>query len=273
MKVVILAGGKGTRLAEETSVRPKPMVEVGGYPLLWHIMQGYARHGLREFVLALGYKGEVIKDYFLRYHSTQSDMTVDLGNGHVEYQRHPRADWRVCLVDTGRDTGTGGRLRRLEPVLRSRGTFLLTYGDGLSSLDVQALLAFHRSHGRLATVTAVRPPARFGTMGFDGARVTRFAEKVQTDEGWINGGFFVFEPDVLDYLSDDPAILLEEALLPRLAADGELFAYRYDGFWQCMDTVRDRNYLEELWSTGAAPWKLWETEPTPLAGNPQLRSA
>jgi len=261
MKVVILAGGRGTRLSEETSVRPKPMVEVGGQPLLWHIMNLYGCRGFNEFVLALGYKGEIIKDYFVRYREANSDMTVNLATGRVDYHRSQPVDWKVCLVDTGLEAGTAGRLQRLERYLRGDGTFMLTYGDGVSDVNVADVLAFHRRHGKLATLTAVRPPARFGTMCFDEHRVTQFAEKVQTGEGWINGGFFVFEPEVFRYLTGDPQTLLEEALLRQLAADGELVAYQYEGFWQCMDTLRDRNYLEELWQSGAAPWKVWDTAP------------
>jgi glucose-1-phosphate cytidylyltransferase len=261
MKVVILAGGRGTRIAEETAVRPKPMVEIGGYPLLWHIMNLYGCRGFNEFVLALGYKGEQIKDYFYRYREATSDMTVDLATGRVEYHRSQPVDWKVSLIDTGIDAGTAGRLRRLEPYLRRHGTFMLTYGDGVSDVDIGQVLAFHRQHKKLATLTAVRPPARFGTMSFDEHRVTQFAEKVQTGEGWINGGFFVFEPEVFDRLGDDPQLLLEDVLLRQLAASGDLVAYRYEGFWQCMDTLRDRTYLEELWSTDAAPWKVWGGAP------------
>lgn len=258
MKVVLLAGGRGTRLAEETSIRPKPMVEVGGYPMLWHIMNLYAHRGFKEFVVAVGYKGEIIKDYFLRYHATNSDVTVDLATGVVESHRSQQVDWKVSLIDTGMEAGTGGRLHRLEPFLRGQGTFMLTYGDGVSDVDIGAILDFHRRHGKLATLTAVRPPARFGTMVFDGDQVVEFAEKRQTGEGWINGGFFVFEPGVFDYLNGDPTVL-EEAPLQQLARDGQLFAYRYEGFWQCMDTLRDKNLLEELWQKGAAPWKVWSS--------------
>jgi glucose-1-phosphate cytidylyltransferase len=253
MKVVILAGGFGTRLSEETALRPKPMVEVGGHPIIWHIMNLYAQRGFRDFVVALGYKGEIVKDYFLRYHTASSDFTVDLATGGVQYHQTRPVDWRVSLIDTGVHSGTAGRLLRLKPLLQDGGTFFLTYGDGVSDVDLAATLAFHRRHGGLATLTAVRPPARFGTMTFENSRVLRFAEKVQTSEGWINGGFFVFEPGVLNYLGDDSTVL-EEAPLEQLAADGQLHAYRHDGFWQCMDTLRDRNYLEELWQTGVAPW-------------------
>ncbi|GAB6038069.1 glucose-1-phosphate cytidylyltransferase [Fundidesulfovibrio butyratiphilus] len=256
MQTVILCGGLGTRLAEETQLKPKPMVEVGGRPILWHIMNIYAAHGLTDFVLALGYKAEVIKDYFLHYHGLTSDLKIHLGSGQVEYANTLAEDWTVHMVDTGPVSMTGGRLKRLESILRPGGTFCFTYGDGVSDVDVAGALAFHRAHGKLATVTAVRPPARFGAMVFDGQRVVSFKEKVQTGEGWINGGYFLFEPGVFDYLEND-ATILEEAPLERLAADGQLMAYRHEGFWQCMDTVRDRNHLESLWKTGKAPWKVW----------------
>jgi glucose-1-phosphate cytidylyltransferase len=252
--VVILCGGLGTRLSEETHIRPKPMVEIGGRPILWHIMKIYERHGLTNFTLALGYKGETIKDYFLSYHARLSDLTVSLKTGDVAYRNPTAEDWRISLVDTGDKSMTGGRLLRLKPHLQSGGTFLLTYGDGVSDIDITALLAFHRRHGRLATVTAVHPPARFGDLAIDGDRVTHFAEKPQTGQGWINGGFFVFEPGVFEYLENDSTIL-EKAPLERLAADGQLMAYQHTGYWQSMDTLRDKNILEELWATGNAPWK------------------
>jgi glucose-1-phosphate cytidylyltransferase len=255
--VVILAGGLGTRLAEETSVKPKPMVEIGSHPILWHIMSTYAHYGFRRFTVALGYRSSVVKDYFLRYHSTNSDFTVNLCTGDVRYDRRYPTNWEVSLVDTGVDTQTGGRLRRLEPRLRDRGTFMMTYGDGVADVNLCELLDFHRSHGRLATLTAVRPPARFGTMVFDGDEVVEFKEKPQTGEGWINGGFFVFEPEVFEYLDGDDTVL-EGPPLERLAADGELRAYRHQGFWQCMDTLRDKVRLEALWDSGRAPWKVWE---------------
>jgi glucose-1-phosphate cytidylyltransferase len=257
MKVVVLAGGMGTRLAEETALRPKPMLEVGGYPILWHIMNLYAYRGFKEFVVALGYKGDLVKEFFLRYHAANSDFTVNLGTGRVEYHTCRPVDWQVSLIDTGANTGTAGRLLRLEPYLRNHGTFMVTYGDGVSAIDISDVLRFHRSHGKLATLTAVRPPGRFGTMSFNGSQVVRFAEKVQTEEGWINGGFFVFEPEVLDYLDEG---LLEEAPLQRLVREGQLEAYRYEGFWQCMDTLRDKNYLEELWQSGIAPWRVWNRD-------------
>jgi glucose-1-phosphate cytidylyltransferase len=256
VKVVILAGGLGTRLAEETTIRPKPMVEIGGFPILWHIMNGYASHGFNDFIVALGYKGEFIKDYFLRYRMLAANMSVDLGTGKVKTSSAPREDWKIQLMDTGNNTLTGGRLHRLQPLLRSEKTFMLTYGDGVANVDLKKLLAFHRSHKKLATVTAVRPPARFGTMEFDGARVSSFKEKPQTESGWINGGFFVFEPAVFDYLSGDQTVL-EAGPLERLASDKQLMAYKHDDFWQCMDTVRDKTRLEELWQGGNPPWKTW----------------
>jgi glucose-1-phosphate cytidylyltransferase len=257
MRVVILAGGLGTRLSEETALRPKPMVEVGGYPIVWHLMNIYAHYGLKRFLLALGYKGEVVKDYFIRYHATNSDITVNLCNGSVEYHKTHRRDWEVRMIDTGQSTLTGGRLHRLEAQLRAGGTFMLTYGDGVADINIAELLEFHRNHGRIATLTAVRPPARFGTMVFDGNQITDFKEKLQTREGWINGGFFVFEPEVFDYLHGDETVL-EGDPLERLAAEGELMAYRHHGFWQCMDTLRDRKRLQDLWEAGEAPWKVWE---------------
>jgi glucose-1-phosphate cytidylyltransferase len=253
MKTVILCGGLGTRLAEETQLRPKPMVEIGGRPMVWHIMKIYERHGMHDFLLALGYKGEVIKDYFLHYHARQSDLTVHLKSGQVDYTNPTGEDWRVTLIDTGINSQTGGRLLRLKPHLQSGGTFLLTYGDGVSNVDVTALLAFHRSHGRLATVTAVRPPARFGDLRIENKRVTRFEEKPQAQEGWINGGFFVLEPGVFDFLADDTTIL-EKAPLEQLAQRGELMTYQHHGYWQSMDTLRDKKALEELWASGQVPW-------------------
>jgi len=256
MKTVILCGGMGTRLSEETQVKPKPMVEIGGKPILWHILSLYARYGYKDFVLALGYKGEVIKDYFLHYHPRTSDVKVHLASGRVEYANTLAEDWDVEMVHTGEGTMTGGRLRRLRPILEGGGTFMLTYGDGLSNVPIDRLVAFHERHGRLATVTAVRPPARFGTMAFDGDRVVEFEEKPQVGEGWINGGFFVFEPEVLDYIEGDHTVLEAEPL-ENLAKDGQLMAYKHEGFWHCMDTLRDRNYLEDVWRSGRAPWKRW----------------
>ena len=255
MKTVILCGGLGTRLSEETQLRPKPMVEIGGRPMLWHIMKIYERHGFSDFMLALGYKGEVIKDYFLNYHARQSDLTVHLKNGQVDYSNPTAENWRVSLSDTGANTMTGGRLLRLKPHLQSGGTFMLTYGDGVSDVDVTALLAFHRAHGRLATVTAVRPTVRFGELSIDEKRVMNFQEKPQAREGWINGGFFVFEPAIFDFIDGD-STMLEREPLEQIALKGELMAYHHTGYWQCMDTLRDKHALEELWANGKAPWKV-----------------
>lgn len=256
MKVVILAGGLGSRLSEETELRPKPLVEIGGRPILWHILRHYARHGLREFVIALGYKGEAIKRYFLEYRALAGDLSVHLKSGDVRlHAASDQEDWTVHLVDTGLETHTGGRVRRLEPHLRD-GTFMVTYGDGVSDVDLGALLRFHRAQGRLATLTAVRPPARFGGLVFDGDRVAAFTEKPQIGEGWINGGFLVLEPGVFRYLDDDGTSLEADAI-ERLARDGQLAAYRHEGFWQCMDTLRDKRLLEALWASGQPPWKTW----------------
>jgi glucose-1-phosphate cytidylyltransferase len=252
MKTVILAGGLGTRLSEETALRPKPMVEIGGRPMLWHVMSIYAAHGFREFVVACGYKGEVIKQYFADFFQHHSDWTVDLRSGDRTLVNQSAPDWRVHLRDTGADTLTGGRLLRLRELLAD-GTFMVTYGDGVADVDVAALLRFHRSHGRMATVTAVHPPARFGALELDGDSVSAFAEKPQAAAGWINGGFFVFEPAILGYVDGD-AVSLEKDVLERVAADGQLMAYRHHGFFQPMDTLREKHLLEELWRTGEAPW-------------------
>ncbi len=256
MKVVILAGGLGTRLAEETVVKPKPMVEIGGHPILWHILKHYGHHGFNEFFVALGYRGEAIKRFFLDYFNLSGNMRIDLSCGEVEARDQECENWIVNLIDTGPETQTGGRVKRLAPHLGD-GTFMVTYGDGVCNVDLQKLLAFHRAHGRLATVTAVRPPARFGGLVFDGDIVTDFTEKPQIGEGWINGGFLVFEPGLFDYLEDDHSSLEADAL-ERLAADRQLAAYRHDDFWQCMDTLRDKRLLETLWQEGKAPWKVWE---------------
>ena len=254
MKVVILAGGLGTRLAEETTVRPKPMVEIGGRPILDHIMRWYASFGHKEFVVALGYKGEQIKSYFLNYYSLNSDISVSLKDGSFTARETHRDDWLVHLAETGDATMTGGRLKRLRRWLTDD-TFMMTYGDGLSNVDIGKLVAFHQAHGKLATVTAARPPARFGGLLFDGDRITQFQEKPQTGEGWINGGFFVLNKKVLDYIEDDTTFW-ERGPLERLAAEGELMAYRHEGFWQPMDTIREKQLLEELWQSGDAPWKV-----------------
>lgn len=252
MKVVILAGGRGTRLAEETSVRPKPMVEVGGRPLLWHIMNTYAAYGFTEFVVACGYKGSVIKQYFNEIAICGSDYSIDLSTGQRKVLKSDLPNWNVTLVDTGYETMTGGRLRRLRSHLEGE-PFMVTYGDGLGNIDVGALAEFHRSHGKAATVTAVRPPSRFGALGLDGDAVTEFSEKPQTGEGWINGGFFAFEPSVLDYMDSDSTVLEKEPL-EALASAGELMAYRHHGFWQPVDTLREKQLLEQLWTSGEAPW-------------------
>ena len=256
MKVVILAGGLGTRLAEETEVKPKPMVEIGGRPLIWHIMQHYSHHGFREFIIALGYRGEILKRFFVDYSSLSASMTVDLGRGRVESDDNECEDWLVHLRNTGQDTNTGGRLKRLQPFLQD-GPFMLTYGDGVCDVNLADVLAFHQSHGLIATVTAVRPPARFGGLIFDGHMVADFTEKPQIGEGWINGGFFVFDPRIFDYLEGDDTSLESDAL-EKLAADRQLAAYRHEGFWQCMDTLRDKRLLETLWHEQRAPWKLWK---------------
>jgi len=252
MKVIILAGGRGTRFAEETSVRPKPMVDIGGKPMLWHIMSLYASHGFNDFLVACGYKGEIIKQYFHDFVVHNSDLFVNLKDGSCKVMNSSTPDWQVGLIDTGLDTLTGGRLRRLKHLIDNQ-TFMATYGDGLADIDLKSLAAFHRQHGKLATVTAVSPIARFGSLQLDGERVVQFAEKPQTGEGWINGGFFVLEPDVLDYIAGDQSTLEGEPL-EKLASQGQLMAYRHPGFWHPMDTLRDKQYLESLWATGKAPW-------------------
>lgn len=256
MKVVILAGGLGTRLAEETEIRPKPMVEIGARPILWHILKHYAHYGHKEFFIALGYKGEEIKRYFVDQMSLNGNMTVRAGRGDVERHGGTFDDWTVHLIDTGRDTNTGGRVKRLESCL-STGTFMLTYGDGVSDADLDELLRFHKSQGRLATITAVRPPARYGGVVFDGDLVARFTEKPQAGEGWISGGYMVCEPGIFGYLNGD-STGFEAHALARLARDRQLAAYKHEGFWQCMDTLRDKRLLETLWQDGRAPWKVWE---------------
>jgi glucose-1-phosphate cytidylyltransferase len=257
VKVVILAGGLGTRLVEETEVKPKPMIEVGGHPILWHIMKHYAHYGFKEFFIALGYKGDVIKRYFIDYYALNGSMTIDLSSGEVNTHDRECEDWIVHLKNTGLKSNTGGRVRRLRPWL-SDATFMVTYGDGVSNIDLNALLNFHHSHGKVATVTAVRPPARFGGLLFDEkGMVNDFTEKPQIGEGWINGGFLVLEPAVFNYLNGDESTLEVDAL-ERLAADHQLAAYRHQDFWQCMDTMRDKNLLESMWKSGSAPWKVWE---------------
>jgi len=256
MKVVILAGGLGTRLSEETELRPKPMVDIGERPILWHIMKSYATQGFKEFFVALGYKGEVIKRYFLDYHGMSKSVTIDVATGRASFHESEVDDWKVHLMDTGLKTSTGGRVKRLQPWLED-GTFMLTYGDGVSDVDMNQLLAFHRKQGKIATLTAVRPPARFGALNFDGDMVTEFMEKPQIGEGWINGGFMCLEPRIFSYMKDDDDSL-EAEVLTRLAKDRELVAYRHDRFWQSMDTLRDVRLLESLWQSGRAPWRNWE---------------
>ncbi len=255
MKCVILAGGLGTRLSEETSVRPKPMVEIGGKPILWHIMKLYSHHGVNDFIICLGYKGYVIKEYFANYFLHMSDVTFDLSTNSMEVHQNNAEPWRVTLVDTGDTTQTGGRLRRVRAYLADE-PFCMTYGDGVGSVDIGKLIAFHREHGKLATVTATQPPGRFGALELDGHTVNSFSEKPHGDGAWINGGFFVLSPQVLDNIAGD-ATLVEREPLEGLAAKGELHAYFHQGFWQPMDTLRDKTQLEDLWQSGKAPWKLW----------------
>ena len=257
MKVVLLAGGLGSRLSEETQVRPKPMVEIGGHPILWHIMMLYSQHGLRDFIVCLGYKGYFIKEYFANFVLHRSDVTIDLEANHVHYDRQEAVPpWRVTLVDTGPETMTGGRLRRVAHLLGDE-TFCMTYGDGVSDVHIGRLVDFHKTEGREATLTAVRPPGRYGATVIDNNRVARFEEKPAGDGGYINGGFFVLEPSVLDRIAGDDTPWEAEPLT-QLAADGQLSAYIHDGFWQPMDTLRDRMQLEALWASGSPPWKTWQ---------------
>ena len=253
MKVVILAGGLGTRLSEETDVRPKPMVEIGGRPILVHIMEHFAKYGHKDFYIALGYKAHIVKEYFLNYKYVGTDFTVNLSNGNMKIHGENKVDWTVTLVDTGNESMTGGRLKRMQPFIRDE-AFMVTYGDGLSNVNIDDLINFHRAHGRMATVTSVRPPARFGLLQLDGARVSAFEEKNQLAEGWINGGYFVFNPNFLNLIEDD-SIILEKGPLETAARDGELMAWKHEGFWQCMDTKRDKDSLNDAWINGDAPWK------------------
>jgi glucose-1-phosphate cytidylyltransferase len=266
-KVVLLCGGQGTRMREETEFRPKPMVEVGGRPLLWHIMKTFGQAGLRDFVLCLGYRGQMIKQYFLDYQLHSSDVTFDLAGGGVEYGPRSAEDWRVTCADTGEQSMTGARVKRVEPYLDDAELVLVTYGDGVADLDVAELIAFHRSHGRLATVTGVHAPARFGQLAGDGIWVRQFAEK-PLETGWINGGFFVFEREVLELLSPDPACVLEHEPLEWLASHGQLAVYRHEGYWQCADTLRDVELLRRLWDSGQAPWRTWDDRGRDGAGDP-----
>jgi glucose-1-phosphate cytidylyltransferase len=256
MKVVILAGGFGTRLSEETVLRPKPMVEIGGKPILWHIMNIYAAYGVNEFIIALGYKGDVIKDYFLKFYAINNDISIDLASGKTLIHDGNQPKWIIHLVDTGLHTQTGGRLKRLQTWLGNDETFMFTYGDGVTDIDIQALLKFHQSHGKLATVTTVRAPERFGRIVFDGDQISEFYEKPQTSEGWINGGFFVLNVNAIDYVKGDDTVWEREAV-ERLAHDGQLVGFRHYGFWSCMDTLKEKTFLEELWASGKAPWKIW----------------
>lgn len=257
MKVIILAGGFGSRLAEETTLRPKPMVEIGGKPILWHIMNIYAAYEIKEFIIALGYKAEVIKEYFLNFYAINNDISIDLAGGKTTIHDGKQPDWKIHLVDTGVSTQTGGRVKRLSKWLGNDETFMLTYGDGVADVNIKALLAFHNSHGKLGTVTTVRPPARFGSVVFEGQRITEFTEKSETFDGQINGGFFVLDRGVMDYIDSDETSW-ERQPLEKLAKDGQLMGYHHDGFWQPMDTLRDRQLLESLWESGRAPWKVWE---------------
>jgi glucose-1-phosphate cytidylyltransferase len=256
MKAVLLAGGLGTRISEESVMRPKPMIEIGNRPILWHIMKIYAHHGIRDFVVCLGYKSYMVKEYFANYFMHSSDMTLDTKSGSIEYHNSNAEDWRITLVDTGEDTMTGGRLKRVGRYLTPGESFCLTYGDGVADVDVTKLVAFHKAHGKEATVTAVTPPGRYGALDLTGDRVNQFVEKPQGDNSLINGGFFVLEPTVLGRIADD-STSWERAPLESLASDQQLMAFRHSGFWQPMDTLRDKNHLEQLWQSGKAPWKSW----------------
>ena len=256
MKAVILAGGLGTRISEESHLKPKPMIEIGGKPILWHIMKQYSAHGIQDFVICLGYKGYAIKDFFANYFLHTSDVTFDMRNNQMEVHQNYSEPWRVTLVDTGEDTMTGGRLRRVGRFVEEDDAFCFTYGDGVSDLDIGALVAFHRQHGRHATVTAVQPPGRYGALAREGDQVTGFVEKPRGDGGWINGGFFVLSPKVLPYIAED-FTTWEAEPLGQLASEGQLMAFQHEGFWHPMDTLRDKNYLEQLWQSGEAPWKQW----------------
>lgn len=259
MKVIILAGGFGSRLTEETVLRPKPMVEIGGKPILWHILNIYAAHGFKEFIIALGYKAEVVKEYFLKFYALNNDISIDLATGKTIVHDGKQPNWKVHLVDTGLNTQTGGRLKRLRKCLRKDETFLFTYGDGLADLDLKALLEFHKSHGKLATVTTVRSPARFGRITFKEDQITEFYEKSEATEGWINGGYFVLNSKAIDYIEGDETVW-ERGPVEALAHDGQLMGYRHYGFWSCMDTVKERNMLEALWDSEKPPWKIWDEE-------------
>ena len=257
MKAVILAGGLGTRISEETYLKPKPMIEIGGKPILWHIMKLYSAHGIRDFVICCGYKGYIIKEYFSNYFLHMSDVTFDIANNRMDVHQQNAEPWRVTLIDTGDETMTGGRLKRVTDYIKDEEAFCFTYGDGLADVDITALVAFHQRHGKQATITAVQPPGRYGALSIDGEAVRGFFEKPKGDGGRINGGFFVLSPKCLDYIAGD-ATSWEADPLVSLAADGELMAFEHVGFWQPMDTLRDKNYLEKLWQDNMAPWKVWE---------------
>ena len=257
MKAVILAGGLGTRISEETHTKPKPMIEIGGKPILWHIMKIYGAHGINDFVVCCGYKGYLIKEYFANYFLHMSDVTFDMETNHMEVHQKHAEPWKVTLVDTGETTMTGGRLKRVGDYLKNETAFCFTYGDGIADVDITAQIAFHRAHGKLATVTAVQPPGRYGALDVTGSAVEGFIEKPQGDGGWINGGYFVLSPSVLDYIGGD-GVPWEAGPLEQLAAQGQLQAYHHRGFWQPMDTLRDKNLLEDLWQSGRAPWQTWK---------------
>lgn len=256
MKAVLLAGGLGTRISEETATRPKPMIEIGGKPILWHIMKMYSQHGVNDFIICLGYKGYVIKEYFANYFLHMSDVTFDMRDNSTTVHQASAEPWRVTLVDTGDESQIGGRIKRIHPYVKDDEAFCLTYGDGVSDVDISAIIALHKKEGRLATVTGVQPPGRFGALNYEGNRAIGFAEKPRGDGGWINGGFFVCSPKIVDYIEGDLTVWEREPL-ERLAADNQLTAYFHTGFWQPMDTLRDKRHLEDLWSTGKAPWKTW----------------
>ncbi len=257
LKVVILAGGLGTRISEETHLKPKPMIEIGGKPILWHLMKVYSEYGLNEFIICCGYKGYLIKEYFANYFLHMSDVTFDMKNNQMQVHQQNAEPWTVTLVDTGEDTQTGGRLKRVNSYLKNENSFCFTYGDGLANVDIKKLIEFHKSHGKLATVTAVQPPGRYGALNRSDKQVQGFVEKPKGDGGWINGGFFVLSPDCINFIESDESIW-EKSPLEKIASKGELMAFEHDGFWQPMDTLREKNLLEELWSSGTAPWKIWK---------------
>ena len=257
MKLVLLAGGLGTRISEETDLKPKPMIEIGGMPVLWHIMKIYSRFGVNDFIICLGYKGYVIKEYFVNYYKHMSDLTIDLSNNNIEIHNNYSEPWKITLVDTGQESMTGGRIARVKPYLEGEESFCLTYGDGLANVDIGNLINFHKSHNKIATVTAVQPAGRFGALEIEDNQILKFQEKPKGDGNYINGGFFVLDKKVIDYIKDGDSTVWEQEPLKNLASDGELMSFVHDGFWQPMDTLRDKNYLESLWSEKKAPWKIW----------------